>query len=189
MVMMQPAPTLIPVTYPAFVFRLYIPGKPIAKGSMRGRVSNGKALVYNPADVLAFMRHVTTLALSEKNRMINADPRADQFPYKYPCEAFALFVFERPSSYPTGPPMGKGIELKDGDTDKMPRGIGDALQKRGGAGVIVDDKQIQLWHNPWKIYEDQLDPDDPMFSEYQGPGVYLKITEFTPRPVKLSDYL
>ena len=187
------APTLLPVTYPAFTFRLHIPGKPIAKGSLDTRWINGHSVAYNPAEVQTWMRKAKTLAISEHNRMIKADPHNDQFPYRWPCEAWALFIFDRPSSYPSGPPIGKGGEDKDGDTDKMPRGIGDALQvgnkKYPGAGIIADDKLIQLWHDPWKIYEDQLDQTDPMFPHYQGPGVYLKITEFVPRPVKLSDYL
>ena len=123
-------PTLIPVTYPAFVFRLYIPGKPIAKGSLDDPQQRPLPRLQPPRSP-NLDAHAKTLAISENNRMIKAAPRADQFPYSWPCE-FGPVHLRPPSQLPGRATHRQRRRRERRRHRQTPTGFGDALQKISG---------------------------------------------------------
>jgi hypothetical protein len=156
-----------PQTDPAWEFTVYIPGHPMPKGSTSSiPIRNGNRTRWIDVDkeeVREWVGVVAVYALAERRRR---EARGDRsFPYAAAMRLNVLFVFERPTNQPTGPPIiAQGRPQKDGtkpaigDLDKLVRSIGDALpddkrypnislgprgeRKQPKAQVIADDRLI-----------------------------------------------
>lgn len=62
-----------------------------------------------------------------------------------------VFLLKRPASV-TPAKRAWPVSQRDGDTDKLQRGLGDALSV--DSGVLADDSLIVEWEQPAKIYAD-----------------------------------
>lgn len=142
-------------------FRLFVPGVPRSKGSLKpqqrrgggGRLTGGVRLVDSPQSKL-WRR---TMALAFREAWGGAEPILG------PVAVSAVFYFDRndyvvaaDSLWPDHPHIG--------DLDKLCRNLLDALQvddtgEGNGAGIIADDRQVvkfaeptmKLWASPGEV--------------------------------------
>ncbi|AWB84800.1 RusA family crossover junction endodeoxyribonuclease [Corynebacterium liangguodongii] len=122
-------------TTTAPILDVFIPGKPIPKGSMR-HIGRGVMVHDNPE----LARWMDTIRLICHTRY-HADP-VDE-----PVEVHAVFYLPRPKR-PRFPLPGTKP-----DSDKLARAIGDALE----GIVIANDSRITDWHTK-KRYADEQHP-------------------------------
>jgi Holliday junction resolvase RusA-like endonuclease len=145
----------------------WIEGKPRPKGSLKPNVHrrrNGRMAVTLHDDpdseawklkMIAGIREQCKITPVIVGRVITG---FDPAPYPGPVQVYAAFYFERRQSVNGGPlpthatdwPMADDI----GDTDKLQRNLGDALEQ---SGLIANDRNIIRWRNPIKLWADGID--------------------------------
>ena len=121
---------------------VFIPGKPIPKGSMR-HVGNGR-VIHDNTDLKRWMRTIDLVARRAWNMRQHRDP------IDAPVVVEAVFYMPRPKRPRWARPATKP------DCDKLQRAIGDGLES---AGVLRNDSRIVEWYRPRKYY---ADPQHPM---------------------------
>jgi Holliday junction resolvase RusA-like endonuclease len=122
---------VIPMTEPRAL--IWVPGRPRPKGSLRavGRVGERARLVEQVDPKGTWRAKVKAAALELMN--------PDHTPWDVPLDAYLVFFLPKPKRPKFQVPA---TAINNGDWDKLARVIGDALQVRGGAGLIRDDALI-----------------------------------------------
>lgn len=161
----------------------------MAKGSPQPKTirQGGRPITFmvDRPEVMAWVAKVAGIATRDR---MQRQARGDlSFPYAAPIEIQCLFVFLRPHTQPTGPPIIHAGKYAVGDLDKLVRAIGDALtfgtvnvrngkerSKTAKAGVIVDDSLITK-STARKAFSDERGL--PMTgTDLPEPGCYLKLS-------------
>jgi hypothetical protein len=187
---------------PSWSFSFFVPGHSMPKGSLECKdLRVGGKRMHITVDreaVREWMKEVAVAALKVKHQRI---ARGDNsFPYDAPMTLWPLFVFRRPYTIPEGPPVqssgrptADGTPTAFGDTDKLVRVIGDALEpgvislgksgrtKAHKAAVIRNDCLITEMEKPRKAFEDE-----GVGLQW---GAYLKLTRASEEPVNLRLYV
>lgn len=177
---LNPASAVNPKKDPDWTFTCFIPGKPMAKGSLRSR----RGFLVDTDAVMAWVNKVVGHAI--RDRMQRGALGDKSFPYEAPIELRGLFVFPRPHSQPIGPPITCSGPYAVGDLDKLVRAAGDALAvgKRNAktikAGVVKDDALFTEF-TARKAFSDE-GPDLQL-------GAYLKLLSAPEEPVDLAYYV
>jgi hypothetical protein len=165
--------------------RGFISGKPRPKGSLKprvGRDGRGKMTItlHDDPDSEAWKRTMIKwirakygiVPIVESGKIIAFDPA----PYAGAVSVGAVFYFVKTigvngevwPSHDTEWPMADDI----GDTDKLQRNLGDALEQ---SGLIANDRNIVKWCDPQKRWRS----DDEFFArdgvELVGPGVWFQV--------------
>lgn len=131
-------------------FSIHIPGWPRAKGSQETRYyrKNGRTVAQLVEKDIVLRWVATASAYAMQERMKRQAHGDRTFPYEGPVKLTCTFVYERPATQPTGPPITKSGVYAVGDLDKLLRAVGDALaqgtftlnrEKIAKAGVLYDD--------------------------------------------------
>jgi Holliday junction resolvase RusA-like endonuclease len=180
---------------PDWTFTSFIPGKPMAKGSPQPKTirRGGQPFTFmvDRPDVMAWVAKVAGIAT--RDRMQRQAQGDKSFPYEAPIELRCLFVYPRPATQPTGPPIIHTGKYAVGDLDKLVRAIGDALtsgavnvrngnerSKTAKAAVIIDDSRIT------KIWTRKAFSDEGYGLE---PGVYIKLLHAPEETIDMSFYV
>jgi len=189
---------------PGWSFTFFVPGHPMPKGSPEPKtlVVGGKRYtkVRDKTEVMAWVAKAAGIARQVKQRRIVQGDAS--FPYEAPVALSALFVYRRPRTQPTGPPIvsggrvtKEGVRSAVGDLDKLVRAIGDALGlgtfsvddhgkiRASRAGVIKDDRLItDFGDGPYKRFVDQVRPTPQ-------PGCYVTLRPYDEEPIDLGRFV
>jgi len=186
-------PTTPPGESPRFEFSLFVPGLPDERGwpkcYSKGHLGpNHRGKWADKGPVYDWVNRIAGAAAQKRTQLQLA---GHPFPYRQAVQVAAIFVFDRPHTQPTGPPIVHTSDFGVGDTDGLQKALGDAIvagtknAKFPKAGIIEDDRLIVRWLDPQKAFADQIDWED----RKPAAGVWFRIEPYDDEPIKISNFV